>query len=393
MKILLTSVLNPWESGHGGGQVLTHDLAAALARRGHEITVGYSTRDPSVIPAGLPYATDNVRHTERVYLTPLKRALRVAKRGVGRWDIVHAQGLEGAFLSLALKRACPLVTTSHHPDPPELHVVPARWRPLARMRWVWLHIAALLERRALIHADHVVCTSRHSEILLRSRGYLRSDARVTVVHSGVSVAGVEATAQRAHVLLCVARLDGHKGIDVLLQAIARLGPETGLLEIYGEGLEEARLKNLARSLGIEHRVSFRGRVARGDVLARIAQAEVLVLPSRAENFPGVVLEAMALGTAIVATNVGGIPEAVTSEREALLVEPNDPQALADAIGRLARSRDLRQELAANAFARAREFTWERSATKLEGLYQGLLHRPSTAASNDPCGPASRDSER
>ena len=287
MKILLTNVLNPWESGHGGGQVLTHDLAAALARRGHEVTVGYSTRDPSVIPTGLPYATDSVRHSDRVYLAPLKRAFRVAKRGAGRWHIVHSQGLEGAFLSLVVRHACPLVTTSHHPDPPDLSTAPARWRPLARGRWAWLHIAALLERRALIHADHVVCASRHSETVLRSRGYLRSDARATVVHSGVSLVGVEPASRRAHVLLCVARLDGHKGIDVLLRAMARLGPEAAVLEIYGEGLEEAVLKGLARSLGIEHRVSFRGRVARRDVLARIAQAEALVLPSRAENFPGV----------------------------------------------------------------------------------------------------------
>lgn len=381
MRILLTSVLNPWEAGHGGGQLSTHNLAVALSGLGHHVTVAYSARDLSAVPVDLPYETETVAHTERIYFAPLKWALRLARRGDRRWDIAHSQGFEGAFLSLVLRRACPLVATSRHPDPPDLRGIPSRWRPMARCRWNWDHISPLLARRALMQADHVVCVSRHSESVLRARGYVRSGTPTTVIHNGASLLGVEAASSRARVLVCVARLDAHKGIDVLLRALASLGADALPLEIYGEGPEESALRTLARSLGVSDRVTFRGHVPPRLALARIAEAETLVLPSRAENFPRVILEAMALETPIVATHVGGICEAVESERHALLVVPDDPLPLARALTRMSSSEELRRRLATNARERSRDFTWEESASALERLYEGLTRSPSPVRSS------------
>jgi len=173
--------------------------------------------------------------------------------------------------------------------------------------------------------------------------------------------------------VCVARLDHHKGIDVLLRALSLLQAPRPSLDLVGIGWEENRLRELARRLSLGDRVRFRGQLDRDELAGCLVGATVFVLPSRSENFPLAILEAMHAGVAVVTTRVGGIPEAVRNGLEALVVPPEDPAALAEALARALNDRALRQRLTAAAAVRAKSFTWERAASEYESLYTSVQH--------------------
>jgi glycosyltransferase involved in cell wall biosynthesis len=139
-----------------------------------------------------------------------------------------------------------------------------------------------------------------------------------------------------------ANLEQWKGIDLLLEAAAQVKSPLRL-EIYGSGSERALLERQARELGVEAR--FHGFVA--DLREPLGDLDVLVQPSRADNFPLAVLEAMAAGLPVVGARVGGIPELVLDGETGVLVEPDDPAALAAALDSLAESPERRE-----AFGRA-----------------------------------------
>jgi glycosyltransferase involved in cell wall biosynthesis len=174
-------------------------------------------------------------------------------------------------------------------------------------------------------------------------------------------------------LLVVAALVHRKGIDVLMAALAILA-EQGLrpaLWIAGQGPARPALESQARELRLDAQVRFLGQ--RGDVADLLAACDVFILPSRREGLGVAALEAMAAGRAIVATRVGGLAEAVLHERTGLLVPPEDPAALADALARLLRDPSLRARLAAEGPRRvAQGFRAEDLVEAYEGLYCEVL---------------------
>jgi len=367
VRIVYTSVLNPWDPRHGGGQRAVHALACAMADRGHEVDVVYS--GIGTIPAReLPYRAHVLPHHERLYLNPLEFA-RLVRRQKLASGIVHANGYEGALFRYATRERVSLVTTSHHPDPPPLLDMPGHFDCINRVRWLRQRIIPLLERYALRSADLVTSPSRYGGCCLRERGYLAVEARIEIVHNGVPpLPSVGRVCARGAELVCVARLDHHKGIDVLLRALSVLAGPKPRLDIVGTGLQEGTLRRLADELNLNGRVRFRGLLGRSDVAAVLAGAVAFVFPSRSDNFPLAILEAMQAGLPIVATRVGGIPEQVREGEEGLLVPSEDPESLANALGRVLRDSELRLRLGVGARKRAAEFTWKRAAERYESLY-------------------------
>jgi len=371
MNIVYTSILSPWDPRHGGGQRIVHELASAMIERGHDVDVVYSTAG-TIEPGRLPYRVHFVPHHERLYVNPLE-FVRLLWRRRPRSGILHAHGYEGAFYRTLAREGVGLVATSHHPDPPDVSARPGRWGSFRRVRWIRERIIALLERRALRAADLVICTSDFSRAALRERGYLGAGNPMGVVHNGAPPLPRPLEPEAGAELVCVARLDHHKGLDVLLRALSQLEEPRPRLDFVGVGRDESKLRVLTEELGLAKTVTFRGQLDREELGACLAGAKVLVLPSRSENFPLAVLEAMQVGLAVVATSVGGIPEAVSNGEEALLVSPNDPGALADALARVLGDDRLRRQLAAAAAVRGRQFTWEAAAMGYEALYATLCH--------------------
>jgi len=176
------------------------------------------------------------------------------------------------------------------------------------------------------------------------------------------------------------RLDPVKGVRFLIQALARLGGVH--LAIVGDGPERAALEALAERLGVAGRVHWLGHWH--DVQQVLPAFDLFVQPSLHEGLPNTVLEAMAAGLPVVATAVGGTPEAVLDGVTGLLVHPGDPEALARAISRLLDDPATCQAMGQAGRERvAQNFTVERMIAQTETLYEQLLVEKGIVAGREP----------
>jgi len=175
----------------------------------------------------------------------------------------------------------------------------------------------------------------------------------------------------------VARLVEPKALHILIKAVAQVSkavPQVRLV-IVGDGPLRGDLESAAADEGIGDRVLFAG--LRSDIPEVLAAFDIFALSSISEGLPVSLLEAMAAGKPIVATMVGGIPEAVTDRREGLLVEPGDPEALAGAIHELACDPKLASHLGRQASEKvAAEYSIEATVRRLEEVYCSLLNKTS-----------------
>ncbi|MDD5556204.1 MAG: glycosyltransferase [bacterium] len=165
---------------------------------------------------------------------------------------------------------------------------------------------------------------------------------------------------------------GHMDFLEAAAAVAREAPRARFV-LVGDGSLRAAIERRAAEPGLAGRVRLLG--VRPDCRDIMALSDVVVLASHEEGFPNVVLEAMAAGRPVVATRVGGVPEAVEDGVTGLLVPARDPAALAGAIGRLLSDRDAARRMGMRGLDRARrEFTVERMVGAYEDLYEELLAR-------------------
>lgn len=199
-------------------------------------------------------------------------------------------------------------------------------------------------------------------------------AKVRVVPNSVDVRRLSsALAEEPGRILFLGRADTPKGVYDLLAAVAALAPEYPQvrLAVGGDG-DLALLRTRAAQLGVEQRLEVLGWIGAQDKAGQLARASVFCLPSHAEGLPMAMLEAMAVGKAVVVSNVGGIPEAVTDGDNGLLVPARDVQALAAALSRLLSDEALRRRIG----ARASQTIAERYSTpvisdKLSRVYREL----------------------
>ena len=181
-------------------------------------------------------------------------------------------------------------------------------------------------------------------------------------------------------ILFVGRLENVKGVDTLLVAFSRM-PSTPVhqspianLHIVGDGSEKESLQELARELDIADRVRFLGRLT-GDALYReYAEAEIFCGLSRSEALGNVFLEAQAAGCAVIATNVGGIPDIVKDGVTGLLVPPDDVRAAADTLQKLLTDPILRSKIADGGKAHAKAYDWDDIVNRYASAYDSLLSR-------------------
>lgn len=169
----------------------------------------------------------------------------------------------------------------------------------------------------------------------------------------------------------VGKLTWQKGVDVFLRAAAlacRTHPGVHFA-IIGDGDLDAAMRDLAKQLEIEGRVHFLG--SRTDIEPLLSSLNVLTSASRWEGLPTVVIEAMAAGVPVAATDIRGTRELVENERNGILVPPESPTALASAISELVESEHLRKNLAANARMTAYCFDYEQLMPQLCRLYMQI----------------------
>jgi len=169
-------------------------------------------------------------------------------------------------------------------------------------------------------------------------------------------------------ILYVGRLSGEKGVSDLVSAFAEIikeGYDNLTLHIVGSGPEEKLLRTKAIKLGILKKVKFHGFIPRGNQLWNLFdKSQIFVLPSYTEGLPRGLFEAMARGLAVVATNVGGIPNKIIDGENGLLVRPGDVRGLKEAIQKLIQDSELRRRVVTKGYKTVSEVTFQKQAKQM-----------------------------
>jgi glycosyltransferase involved in cell wall biosynthesis len=374
------------ETDAGGQNVHVGSLSAALAERGHAVTVYTRLADPGArrraefgpgvtvrrLPAGPPAPLSK----DELFPFMPELATRLARL----WqqdppDIVHAHFWMSGLAALggAAGLPVPVVQTFH-----ALGVVKARHQGTADRSPA---VRIELERHLGQACDQVIATCRDEAGELTREG-IPAD-QVSVVPCGVDTSvftpdGPAAGRSGRPRLLALGRLVERKGVATVIAALTRL-PDAELVVAGGPGRRDLDssddyrlLRETAARHGVADRVVFTGSVAQSAVPTLIRSADVVVCVPWYEPFGIVPLEAMACGVPVVASAVGGLADSVVDQQTGLLVPARDPAALASALGQLLADPARRSALGAAGVERAhRQYSWRRVAAQTEAVYQRL----------------------
>jgi D-inositol-3-phosphate glycosyltransferase len=374
----------------GGQNVYVAAVGQELARRGVEVTV-YTRRDDASVPRRVRMAANVwVEHVDAGPPEPIPNAIDnllpfmddFADELARAWartrpDVVHSHFWMSGRAALAAGRPLeiPLVHTFH-----ALGVVKKRHQG-AKDSSPPERIAE--EVRILRSAGRIVATSSDEVFELARLG--GDMARIRVVPCGVNVRNfrpdgpVEPRTPGVRRLVVVSRLVERKGVGNVVAALSGLrntelviagGPPR---ERLADDPEAARLMRIAREVGVEHRVVFRGRLERHEVPPLLRSADAAICVPWYEPFGIVPLEAMACGVPVVAATVGGLIDTVVDGVTGIHVPPRRPDAIVAAVQRLFGDGDLRGSLGAAGARRVRQlYTWEGVTSSLLDVYGEVL---------------------
>lgn len=307
------------------------------------------------------------------------RARRLLAARLGDFDLVHDNQCLGTGMLGMIEDGWPLLTTLHHPITVDRHLALAKstnpWQRITTRRWFgFLRMQVRVARRL-----PAILTVSHSSMKDIAAQMGVDPDRMTVVPVGVDhtvfrpLPGAQPVPGR---LMVTSSSDvPMKGLLPLLEAVAKLRTERDVeLTVIGRPKAGGRVDRAIDRLGLRQVVHSVSGITDADLARRYGEAEVAVVPSLYEGFSLPAVEAMACGVPVVATTGGALPEVVGSDGETgLLVPPDDPGALAGAIGRLLDDPALRQRVGAAGRRRVLDrFTWEVTAKGTAACYRSLV---------------------
>ncbi|MBI3120394.1 MAG: glycosyltransferase family 4 protein [Candidatus Kerfeldbacteria bacterium] len=238
------------------------------------------------------------------------------------------------------------------------------------------------------NANALIVNSGFTESLVRSM--IKEVPPITIAHPGRTIFPmpshnvVENLNSRYHllqtfVLLTVSRLVERKGIDRMIEALVHLpAPVRQHLRyvVIGSGPDRKRIEDLMQRHQLTQQILLIGEASDAELAAWYERCDVCCLVSRAtpddvEGFGMVLIEAAGFGKPAIAGNTGGIPEAVVNGKTGILVDPEDPQAIANAIQRISTDRDLYTQMSQHARDYATHFSWDQTTRKIEKALERL----------------------
>ncbi|WP_204141999.1 glycosyltransferase family 4 protein [Halomicronema sp. CCY15110] len=349
----------------GGAQVHVRDLAQALIRDRHQVLVvtgqaGDYTQ--TLIERGIPQTS--IAHFGRAInplpdvqtLWTLRQIMRTFQP-----DLVSTHSSKAGLLGRLASRfnRVPCLFTAHGwaftPG------VPARRRQLYRA----------IERLAEPWAAKIICVSEYDRQLGLQCGM--SAHRLITVHNGMPQVANQYRAEPSRsepvVMTMVARFDQQKDHGTLIRAL--VGVPGLQLNLIGDGPTLPTMQALVADLGLTSQVKFLG--FRADIAACLAESQIFVLISHWEGFPRTIIEAMRAGLPVVATQVGGVAEAVLDGVTGFCIPPEDETMLRQRLQQLMQAASLRQDMGAAGRQRYQtQFTFERMYTETYQVYESVL---------------------
>jgi D-inositol-3-phosphate glycosyltransferase len=397
----------------GGMNVYVRDLSRELSRQGIHVDCFTRSQNPNIprishklapngrvihVPAGPEAPYNKIKIADHLPEFA-DGVLDFARREGLHYDVIHSHYWLSGLAARDLRRAwgAPIIQMFHTLAHMKNSVAPSpqEWEPERRITG---------EAEVMDLADRLVAATpleRAQMVWL----YGVESGKIAVVPCGVDLDLFHPIPQNEAkdilglpiercVILFVGRIEPLKGIDTLLRAIALIAPEMPCwrdeLSVIiiggapGAGIEQvnaelARLEHLRAELGIEDLVTFLGAKDQDTLGYYYSAAEMVVMPSHYESFGMVALEAMACGTPVVASKVGGLAFSVQDGHTGFLVPDRDAEALAAKIRLLLKDRDLRQQMGEQAVHWAQRYGWSTIANQTIELYEQVQPLSKTAA--------------
>lgn len=391
----------------GGQNVYVREVGLALARAGWQVDM--FTRRSSLDDPAFVQHSSNCR-TIRLMAGPAKfigrdelfvylpefvqEFLAFQEREGFKYSVVHTNYWLASWVGMELRKYQPLsVVHTYH----SLGAV--KYRGMNNLPAI-ASTRLATEKACLETVDRVVATSpqeaEHMRHLVSTKGTIEIIPCGTDIERFGRIRRSEARQQLgiagdAKVVFYVGRFDPRKGIETLVRAVAksRWCGEANLQLIIGggsrpgqsDGIERDRIEDIVNELGLGNITTFPGQLGDTNLHLYYAAADVCVVPSHYEPFGLVAIEAMASGTPVVASNVGGLQFTVLPEKTGLLVPPKDELAFAEAIDRIVANPAWANQLGQTGRQRVETaFSWYGVASGLGGLYTKLLSQAASVPS-------------
>lgn len=294
----------------------------------------------------------------------LLRCARNLRENKGRFDVFHCHGYRSAaIVALAQQRGkIPVVRTMHGAQESGIFSRGYAYELCGKLADHWSRA-----RKVFVSRD-----------LMMRMGGARSGV---VIHNGVNAVDITRMSRpncysdKELNVVAVGRLDSVKNFAMAIDAVSAVGARLELrLHIIGDGPQREALISQSRNLGVEDRVSFHG--FQSDVYPYLRYADALIITSRHEGIPFVLLEALSMGTPVIATSVGGIPEVVRDGKEGILIDAGDVDGLATALMNILTNKELQIQLSSAGKIRINEaFSAELMFERYQCVY-GQIRRHS-----------------
>ncbi|HOD36076.1 MAG TPA: glycosyltransferase family 4 protein [Syntrophales bacterium] len=325
----------------------------------------------------LPYWNFSTRYTPALEILSLSSVLHkcfLAKNNLHAYDLIHAHQLfpVGCACSMTAKKFnVPVVVSARGAD---VHTYPR------------MHAKIMDFTQSVIReTDKITAVSRSLAEQIYDLAAPRST--IDVVYNGIDFAKFRPMANQSDLrvklglpatgvgLCMISRLMKTKGIYELLNAFKAVASadDTVWLAVVGEGPLRSMMIDWLNHHQLQTRVILAGFRSHDEIPYWINASDIFVFPSYNEGLPNVILEAMACGRPIIATEVGGIPEVVTHGTNAILIPPRTVDPIINAMQKLVFSPQLRQSMGLNGLHHIRSnFSWEKSADSLIGVYREAI---------------------
>ena len=387
----------------GGQNVYVRNVGEALAQQGWHVdmfTRKASAEQPKIVEHGPRCRTIRLTAGSEEFVprdeifgyasTFVEELLKFQQQSGIQYPLVHTNYWISSWVGMELKKRQPLkqVHTYH-----SLGAV--KYKSITTIPMI-ASTRLSVEKAVLETAARIVATSPQEEEHMRS--LVSTKGNIDIIPCGTDIrrfGSIDKQAARAALgidpdallVFYVGRFDERKGIETLVRAVGQSqlrGNENLKLIIGGgsrpgqsDGKERDRIEGIVTELGMSDFTTFPGRLGDDILPAYYAAADVCVVPSHYEPFGLVAIEAMASGTPVVASDVGGLQFTVLPEETGLLAPPKDDAAFAVAIDRILSNPDWRNQLGKQARVRVEEkFSWDGVAHQLSDLYIKLLKQPA-----------------
>jgi glycosyltransferase involved in cell wall biosynthesis len=286
---------------------------------------------------------------------------------LGQYDIIHAQDRYTAnvigFLNQAYQK--PLLFTPHG----FMTQNRLKFNLMEKGSVEEIYFSAI-DSQAIKNADQIIILCDVFRPILMNLG--AEEYKMTTVYTGIDFQKKVKKSQSNTVITCISRLRPRKGHKYLFKALALIKDKLKNVEvrIVGDGEMRKTLEKQVSELKLKN-VSFLG--SREDIPKLLSESDIFVHPTTSDTLPISIIEAMFSNQAIITTNCGGIPEIIKNNYSGFIVEPSNPEQLAEKLLLLLRKKSIRKELAGNAQAFAQQqLTASTMAHKIEIIYRSLL---------------------